>query len=706
MKNISLNISQTQDYSQAQAYISLLCGQENAEVTFQTFDDDSDRKDKGLAQLWHDTLANSWDRITKLNNEGAGVYVTVQVPDGKGNRSNDTIQAVRCVPLDFDGKLPTDFHLKPTIVDESSPGKGHAYWVLKEPIVMTREQYKTIVNRLIAHYGSEAGADKQCSDLARVLRLPGTYNMKPAYSVAGESPLVKLTHTSALTYALDEIMAGVPELETAKPKPNTKAVAQQQTIAVPPNTNFTETLDAFANKLRKAPEGERNSTLNTLKYTLAGAFPDNLETIDEVLRDAALEIGLSEAEIDATLASANKGTERPITLKSNGGNRSKSNLMREALDNYFDGKLQWDEMKNKLRFRGEHCSIERLHDICERELDLDLPFDSFKRIASVKAQENPYHAARAYLQNLTAASNPEPILSALYQAMGVFNPLHRLYIRRWLVSAVARALNPGCKADNALVLQGKQGIGKTTFFAALFGEFFQTVGEHKSEVDQLLSMTRSWCCEYGEIENAFSKKAVAAIKSFMSITSDTFRRPYASEPEEYNRHFVICGTTNQSEFLSDSTGNRRFWVVPVDDAIDRTAVAEMRDDVWSAVLALYLSDEQWWLTEVEAVKAAEDTTQYEQENPWTDAISSYLHQHNPCTLRDIMEHGLGFDLSRCNDKKAQGDITSILKKLGCTKKEARHNGVKGRYWYRPTLDNTNSNDVKVTVENIPQEEYF
>ncbi len=98
---------------------------------------------------------------------------------------------------------------------------------------------------------------------------------------------------------------------------------------------------------------------------------------------------------------------------------------------------------------------------------------------------------------------------------------------------------------------------------------------------------------------------------------------------------------------------------------DRTAVAEMRDDVWSAVLALYLSGEQWWLTDAEATKAAEDTTQYEQENPWAEVISNYMTHHNPCTLKDIMEHGLGFDLSRCNDKKAQSEVTAILRSLGC-----------------------------------------
>lgn len=349
-------------------------------------------------------------------------------------------------------------------------------------------------------------------------------------------------------------------------------------------------------------------------------------------------------------------------------------------------------------------SIEKLHDICERELDLDLPFDNFRRIASVIAQDNPYHAVRSYLQSLTAAEDPEPILSALYQAMGITNRLHRLYVRRWLVSAVARALNPGCKADCALVLQGKQGIGKTTFFSSLFGESFQTLGEHKSDVDQLLAMTRSWCIEWGEIENAFSKKAVSAIKSFMSIERDTYRRPYASEPDTYPRHFVICGTTNQSEFLTDSTGNRRFWVVNLDQRVDTKAVEDMRDDVWSAVLALFLAGERWHLEGEEVEKAAEDTAQYEQDNPWTEKITAYTARHNPCTVADIMENALGFDVSKLNDKKAQGDVTAILRQLGYTKEQKRLNGVKARYWYRPTLENTSTDDVRVTRDNIPAEE--
>jgi predicted P-loop ATPase len=368
--------------------------------------------------------------------------------------------------------------------------------------------------------------------------------------------------------------------------------------------------------------------------------------------------------------------------------------MRETLEQFFGDSLQWDEMQNKLRFRNQHMSIEKLHDVCERELDLDLPFENFRRIASVVAQDNPYHAVRSYLQSLTAADNPEPILSALYQALGVTNRLHRLYVRRWLISAVARAMSPGCKADCALVLQGKQGIGKTTFFSSLFGDFFQTLGEHKSDVDQLLATTRSWCVEWGEIENAFSKKAVAAIKSFMTIQKDTYRRPYASEPDTYPRHFVICGTTNQSEFLTDNTGNRRFWVVNLEQRVYTATIEDMRDDVWSAALALFLSGERWHLEGEEADKAAEDTAQYEQENPWTERIATYMAHHNPCTLADLMENGLGYDTSRLNDKKAQGEVSAILRKLGATNRRVGQKKI--TYWTLPTLDTLTSDDIKTT----------
>lgn len=707
-------ITYSQDnYNQAAEYIRVLAGSEDAAVTFQTFDDDEERKDPTLAKGWHDTLANSWVDLCKLNKEGAGVYVTIQQTDGTGKRTADNIVAVRTLALDFDGVLPSEFHLPPSIVDQNSSAnkRGHVHWVLSEPVVVAKEEYKTLVLRLCAHYGAEAKADTICCDLPRVFRLPGFCNMKPKYFAnTGEAPTLKLLSTSAVTYTIAEIMAGVAELpKEDKPAPKPKAKAKPTTKAPSPSSSadYEEELKHHVSKLRKAKEGQRNLSLNNAKFTLAGLFPDKLDAMDEVLTEAGLELGLSAAEIKATLDSANKGAERPITsTRVKPQRRSKTAEMREALEEYYEGALQWDEMKNKFRFAEDLLTDVQLWNKSERELEIDLPFHNWRRMATDYAQRNPYHAARAYLQSLTVATDPTPILSALYQAMGIYQPLHRLYVRKWLISAVARAIEPGCKADVALVLQGEQGIRKTSFFNALFGEFFQTLGEHKSDVDQLLSMARSWCVEYGEIENAFSRKAVAAIKSFMSTNSDTYRRPYASEPDEYPRHFVICGTTNQGEFLSDSTGNRRFWVVPASEDIDTEAITQMRDDVWSAAMALFLAEEEWWLNKSQTALAALDTAQYEQVSPWEETIATYLTHHTPCTTKDIMENALGFETSRCNDKKAQAEITSILHKLKCVKKECRHNGVKGRYWFNPTLEGVTADDVKVTKENIPAVEYY
>ncbi|ABA22703.1 Virulence-associated E [Trichormus variabilis ATCC 29413] len=655
----------TQQFSSANNFLKLVG---EPPYLFQTFDD-SKHKDRSLTRQFYGSLDEHWDKLVEFNNRGAGIFVTVNMTSGN-KRKAENITAVRALFIDCDNELPNEFHLTPTVVVNSSNNKGHAYWLLDKASndVANFTQHQ---QQLIKHYGS----DPAVKDLPRIMRLPGFNHMK------GEPTLVTFIQTGKPYESMASITDGLV------------------------SNDFIQQLESFANKVKNAPEGTRNDTLNTAKYTLAGAYPNKLPEIDQRLTEVALENGLTIGEIKPTLNSGDVGAQRPIKLVGS-GKRSKSNMVREVLEQFFGDELQWDEMKNKLRFRGQNVTAEKLHDICERELDIDLPFESFKRMASVKASDNPYHAVREYLQSLPTVDNPEPVLSALYQAMGITNKLHRLYIRRWLIAAVGRAMTPGCKADCALVLQGKQGIGKTTFFNSLFGEFFQTLGEHKSDVDQLLSMARSWCIEWGEIENAFSRKAVSAIKSFMSTTHDVYRRPYAAEPDNYPRHFIICGTTNQSEFLTDSTGNRRFWVVNAENRIDTAAVKEMRDDVWSAVLKLYLDGEPSFLNETEVVESAEDTSQYEQTHPWFAEVSAYMTHHNPCTLADIMKNALGFETSRLNDKKAQREVSDILDKLGCTKKQQRLNGVKAIYWHKPTLDNVTTDDVRVTTKDIPTSEYF
>ena len=134
--------------------------------------------------------------------------------------------------------------------------------------------------------------------------------------------------------------------------------------------------------------------------------------------------------------------------------------------------------------------------------------------------------------------------------------------RKAFVAAVARALDPGCKYDTMLILSGKQGIGKSTLLDKMskgwFNDNIRTFeGKEASELLQ-----GAWLVEIGELD-AFKKSDVARIKQFLSQRTDRFRAAYGRFVKEMPRRCVFFGTTNQTEFLRDDTGNRRFWAVDV-----------------------------------------------------------------------------------------------------------------------------------------------
>jgi putative DNA primase/helicase len=139
--------------------------------TFQTFDDDYSRKDKRLTRILHGTLERRWDLLTDLNQRGAGVFVTVNETDGEG-RAAGNIERVRAVFVDLDGApLPEAFHCKPHIIVESSPGRWHVYWRVKDCAL---DQFEGLQRRLLRHYGG----DPKIVDTARVMRLPGFVHQK------------------------------------------------------------------------------------------------------------------------------------------------------------------------------------------------------------------------------------------------------------------------------------------------------------------------------------------------------------------------------------------------------------------------------------------------------------------------------------------------------------------------------------------------
>ena len=158
---------------EAKAFLQLL--DPNAQLfTFQTFNDDKDRKNSRVVRVLHGSLEQTWDELAALNQKGAGIFITVNETDGQARR-NENIIRIRGVFQDDDDGFQGTYPLVPSIEVKSSPGKFQRYWLCSG---VTSEQFKTLQERLIQSFG----CDKNVKDLARVLRLPGFYHLKdPAH---------------------------------------------------------------------------------------------------------------------------------------------------------------------------------------------------------------------------------------------------------------------------------------------------------------------------------------------------------------------------------------------------------------------------------------------------------------------------------------------------------------------------------------------
>lgn len=162
------------DRNQAETFLSWL-DRDEANFTFQTFDDNADRKTPELARVLHGTLDQHWDELVRLNRQGAGVFVTVNETDGNG-RKVDNITRVRAVWQEDDDGFGGDLPVKPHIVVQSSPGKHHRYVLVSAAPGegLDDDSFEGVEQRLVDDYGS----DNSAKDRARVLRLPGFFHAK------------------------------------------------------------------------------------------------------------------------------------------------------------------------------------------------------------------------------------------------------------------------------------------------------------------------------------------------------------------------------------------------------------------------------------------------------------------------------------------------------------------------------------------------
>jgi predicted P-loop ATPase len=180
------------------------------------------------------------------------------------------------------------------------------------------------------------------------------------------------------------------------------------------------------------------------------------------------------------------------------------------------------------------------------------------------------------------------------------NSLNQAFGRKFLLAAVRRVKQPGCKFDSIMVLEGKQGTLKSTLGRVLAGDenFLDAdiLESDKREQQELCEGT--WIYELAEL-SGLHRSDVEKVKAFASRQEDKARPAYARKVSIRKRTCVFLGTTNSDEYLQDQTGNRRFWPVPI-IKVDIEAVRRDRDQLWAEAVvaeatgeALYLPEELW-----------------------------------------------------------------------------------------------------------------
>jgi Predicted P-loop ATPase and inactivated derivatives len=217
------------------------------------------------------------------------------------------------------------------------------------------------------------------------------------------------------------------------------------------------------------------------------------------------------------------------------------------------------------------------------------------------AAERAYHPIKEYLDNLPSWDGIDRVETLLIDYFGATdNSYTRAVTRKTMVAAVARIYHPGTKFDSVLILNGPQGIGKSTFFAKLAGDWFSdslTLTDMKDKAGPE-KLQGYWLLELGELAG-MRKTDVEVVKSFISRSDDKYRASYGVNVESHPRQCVIVGSTNaESGFLRDITGNRRFWPVRITGNGKKKAWQMSVYDVeqiWAETLVLYEKGEKLYL---------------------------------------------------------------------------------------------------------------
>jgi hypothetical protein len=304
------------------------------------------------------------------------------------------------------------------------------------------------------------------------------------------------------------------------------------------------------------------------------------------------------------------------------------------------------------------------------------------------ASERSYHPVRQYLEALVWDGVPRLNTVGPVYLNAEHTDINEACIRAWFISAVARALTPGCKVDTCMVLVGPQGVGKSSFFRLLGGEWFADTAVDLEGKDAMMQINHAWVYELGELDHVTGRAHAGRIKAFVSSQVDKYRAAYARAVSSHPRCNVIVGSTNEESFLADPTGDRRFWCVKVPRAIDQIALARDRDQLWAEAVVAHRKQEPWWLNADGEAAQREAAEEFRTVDPWEARVTEWLDAPERAgdgakalTSIRILTAALAMELAHAGQRESNR-LGGIMRRLGYRCHVLKIDGRNARIWQR------------------------
>lgn len=297
------------------------------------------------------------------------------------------------------------------------------------------------------------------------------------------------------------------------------------------------------------------------------------------------------------------------------------------------------------------------------------------------ARNRQYHPVKLYLEE--CAGKWDGIQRAEHWLVDYCEcrdePYTRAIAQIFLIGAVARIYQPGCKLDTALILEGPQGKGKSWVFERLFTPWFTDDMGDLGSKDSSMQVAGVWCVELAELSQ-MNRSEIEPIKAFITRRIDRFRPPYGHRVVERARQSVFAGTVNNSSYLKDDE-NRRFLPIKVGEWVNLEGLSAVRDQLWGEAVALYRAGAKWWMTDVALLDAArEQQAARRQADPWEGVIQTWISDRvavmadvTYLSIEGLLTEAIGIKTDRM-DQTQTNRIVRILALLGYVKCRPRING--------------------------------